>query len=373
MKPHETKKIVQKILSSACITIDGDQPWDIRVKNEAFYSRVLRDGSLGLGESYMDGWWDCGSLDQFFSRLIPAEPEKQVRKNWRLLVPALTALLVNRGCRSRAFLVGERHYDIGNELYRSMLDRSMAYSCAYWKDADNLHDAQEAKLELICRKLGLRTGDRVLDIGCGWGSFARYAAENYGVSVVGITVSREQMKYGREFCRNLPVEIRLQDYRDLDEVFDHIVSVGMFEHVGFRNYRAYMKTAHRCLKDGGLFLLHTIGNTTSNVANDPWLEKYIFPNSMIPSMKQIGTAAEKLFVVEDWHNFGADYDATLMQWFRNFDAGWEILRAKYDGRFYRMWTYYLLSSAAAFRTRYMQLWQIVLSKRGVPGGYRPVR
>jgi cyclopropane-fatty-acyl-phospholipid synthase len=249
----------------------------------------------------------------------------------------------------------------------------MVYSCAYWKDANNLDDAQEAKLDLICKKLDLHSGSRILDIGCGWGSFARYAAEQYGAEVVGITVSRDQANFARERCAGLPVEIRLQDYRDVEGMFDRIVSVGMFEHVGYKNYRTYMETARRLLKDGGLFLLHTIGRGETRRENDAWIEKYIFPNSMIPSMKQISAAIEKLFVVEDWHNFSADYDATLMAWFRNFDLNWDSLNEQYDVRFYRMWKYYLLSCAAAFRTRHMQVWQIILSKEGVAGGYRSIR
>lgn len=373
MTTHELKDLVQDILSSSGITINGMQPWDIKVDNERFYERVLRDGSLGLGESYMDGWWNCERLDDFFCRLIPSEPEEKIRTNWKFLLLALRNRFINMGSRSRAFQVGERHYDIGNELYKNMLDRRMVYSCAYWKEADNLREAQEAKLDLICKKLGIRPGNKILDIGCGWGSFAAYAAEAYGAEVVGITVSREQARFAREKCAGLPVEIRLQDYRDVEGRFDHIVSVGMFEHVGYKNYRTFMEVAHRCLNDDGLFLLHTIGGNQTRFAGDAWVEKYIFPNSVIPSIKQISAAIEKLFVVEDWHNFGTDYDATLLCWFRNFDASWDVLKGKYDERFYRMWKYYLLSFAAAFRSRYLQVWQVVLSKHGVPGGYRLIR
>jgi cyclopropane-fatty-acyl-phospholipid synthase len=373
MKTDKFKKIVQDIMSHAGITINGRQPWDIQIKNEKFYQRVINDGSLGLGESYMDGWWECEKLDDFFCRIIPSEPEDKIKRNLKLLFHILSAAIVNRNRKSRAFQIGERHYDIGNELYKNMLDRRMVYSCAYWKEAENLDDAQEAKLDLICRKLGLRPGDRILDIGCGWGSLAKYAAEKYRVEVVGITVSKEQMTLGQELCKGLPVEIRLQDYRDINEKFDHIASVGMFEHVGYKNHRTYMETVHKCLKDEGLFLLHTIGNTRSYVAADPWFEKYIFPNSLIPSMKQISASIERLFVVEDWHNFGYYYDATLTSWFKNFDRNWYKLKGLYDDRFYRMWKFYLLSSAGAFRCRYKQLWQIILSKKGVPGGYRSIR
>lgn len=373
MKTNKLKNRVQEILSPADITINGNQPWEIQIKNEKFYQRVLNDGSLGLGESYMDGWWECENPDDFFCRIIPSQPENKIKKNWKSLFYIFNTGILNRGSKSRAFQIGEKHYDIGNELFKNMLDKRMVYSCAYWKDAKNLDDAQKAKLDLICRKLGLQPGTRILDIGCGWGSFAKYAAEKYRVEVVGITVSKEQVKLGKELCKGLPVEIRLQDYRDIDEKFDHAVSVGMFEHVGFRNYRTYMETVHNCLRDNGLFLLHTIGDIQSRVTPDPWLEKYIFPNSLIPSMKQISASIELLFVVEDWHNFGSDYDATLIAWFKNFDTNWDKLKEKYDDRFYRMWKYFLLSCAGIFRSRSMQVWQIVLSKKGVPGGYHSIR
>jgi cyclopropane-fatty-acyl-phospholipid synthase len=367
------KQMVEELLAPAGIAINGSRPWDIQIKNENFYRRILKDGSLGLGEAYMEGWWECESLDDFFCKILPCHPEERLRKNLKMLLQVLGAAVMNISARSRAFQIGERHYDKGNELFRHMLDKRMVYSCAYWLDADSLDDAQEAKLDLICRKLRLRRGERILDIGCGWGSLVKFAAEKYGVTAVGITVSKEQAKLAREICGNLPVEIRLQDYRDLDESFDHIVSVGMFEHVGHKNYRTYMETVSRCLEDEGLFLLHTIGNVKTHFTMDPWIDKYIFPNSLIPSMKQIAAAAEDLFVVEDWHNFGYYYDATLTAWFNNFDANWACLRRSYDERFYRMWKYYLLSSAGAFRARDTQVWQIVLSRQGVPAGYQAIR
>jgi cyclopropane-fatty-acyl-phospholipid synthase len=225
----------------------------------------------------------------------------------------------------------------------------------------------------VCKKINLQPGQRVLDIGCGWGSFAQYAAEEYGAEVVGITVSKEQVELGRERCKGLPVEIRLQDYREINEPFDHIISLGMIEHVGSKNYRTYMQTAHRCLKDNGIFLLHTIGSNRSVRTTDPWIEKYIFPNSQLPSIRQLALAAEGLFVMEDWQNFGVHYDKTLMAWYQNFDTGWDELKSTYSERFYRMWTYYLLSCAGSFRARKNQLWQIVFSKQGIPGGFVPPR
>jgi len=367
------KDLIQGILAPSGITLNGENPWDIRVNEGKFYRRVLSGGSLGLGESYMDGWWECGRLDEFFARLLPTAPEEKIKKNLRLLARVLAAKVMNSGRRSKAFQIGEKHYDRGNELFKHMLDRRMVYSCAYWKEARDLNEAQEAKLDLICRKLRLKPGDKVLDIGCGWGSFARHAAENYEAEVVGITVSKEQVFLGRELCRGLPVEISLEDYRDIKGKFDHVVSVGMFEHVGYKNHRTYMRKVHDCLKDKGLFLLHTIGTDVSRIAGDPWTATYIFPNSLVPSMKQVSAAIEDLFVIEDVDNLGRYYDATLMAWFNNFDGNWDKLKGLYDERFYRMWKYYLLSAAGAFRSRCLQVWQIVLSKKAAPGGYEPVR
>jgi cyclopropane-fatty-acyl-phospholipid synthase len=364
------KNPVEEILSAGGITINGAGSCDIRINDNRFFRRVMTAGSLGLGESFMDGWWECENLDEFFYRLMVSDVENKVRKNLDIL---LRSLVLNINSKSRAFQVGQHHYDIGNDLYQKMLDKRMTYSCGYWKDAGNLDDAQDAKLDLICRKLSLQPGQRILDIGCGWGSFVKYAAEKYGISAVGITVSKKQEILGKELCLGLPVEIRLQDYRDLDETFDHIVSVGMFEHVGFKNHRTYMEKVNRCLSDDGLFLLHTIGENCTKVAMDPWFDKYIFPNSLVPSMKQISFSSEKLFIMEDCHNFGAYYDPTLMSWFNNFNRNWDMLKDKYDDRFYRMWKYYLLSCAGSFRARCSQVWQIVMSKKGMPGGYQDVR
>lgn len=386
--PSIFKKKAEKLLASSDIKIGGDRPGDIIVKDERFYRRVILGGSLGLGEAYLDGWWDCKQLDVFFHKVLRANLDKQIGLWWKKFFFTLANIITNYQSKTRAFVVGEKHYDIGNDLYKAMLDKHMTYTCGYWtpstgsldktqdksgQAAKTLEEAQEAKLDLICRKLNLQKGQRILDIGSGWGSFAKYAAEKYGVSVVGITISKEQMALAQKLCVGLPVEFRLQDYRDVNEKFDHIVSIGMFEHVGYKNYRTYMQVVERCLKDGGLFLLHTIGGNKSVVATDPWIDKHIFPNGMLPSIKQISGAVENLFVVEDWHNFGVDYDKTLMAWHANFNAHWPEFKDKYSERFYRMWNYYLLSCAGAFRARKNQLWQIVLSKNGVEGGYNIMR
>lgn len=366
------KQRAEELLRHADVRIDGQRPWDIRVHDDALYARVFAHGSLGLGEAYMDGQWDCDDLPDFFARVFDADIDHQLNTLDALLAH-LRARFINLQRGQHAFEIGEAHYDTGNDLFAAMLGKRLVYSCGYWAEAGNLDDAQEAKLDLVCRKLRLQPGQRVLDIGCGWGEALKFAAERYGVEGVGITVSEQQAAFARELCQGLPVEIRLQDYREVDERFDAIWSIGMFEHVGGRNYRSYFETVRRCLRDDGLSLLHCIGSNDVPAHPDPWIEKYIFPNSVIPAASQVTQALEGLFVVEDWHNFGADYDRTLMAWLANFDAAWPRLATRYDERFRRMWRFYLACSAATFRTRRDQLWQITLSPHGVRGGYRVPR
>lgn len=366
------RRKIERLLEGTDVQLNGDRPWDVQVHDERFYRRVLAEASLGLGESYMDGWWDSERIDELMTRILTAGLDRKMVARIMAL-DVVRAKLLNLQSKRRAFTIGEEHYDIGNDLYERMLDKGMNYSCGYWKNATTLDEAQEAKIDLAARKLKLEPGMRVLDIGCGWGGAARFIAERYGCEVVGVTVSREQVAYAQEHHGHLPVDIRLQDYRDVNETFDRIISIGMFEHVGAKNYDTFMNTVRGLLAEDGLFLLHTIGGNRSVHQGDPWMSRYIFPNSMLPSAKQITTAAEELFVMEDWHNFGAHYDTTLLHWVENFDAAWPELKDKYGERFYRMWKYYLLSSAAGFRARKNQLWQIVFSPRGVRGGYESIR
>lgn len=364
---------VQGLLAAADVRVGGDRAWDMQMKDRRLPARLLAGGSLALGEAYMDGWWDADSLDGLLARLLAARVDRRAR-GLADLRDAVAARLLNLQVGRRAFAVGERHYDLGNDLYQAMLGRRLVYSCGYWHDRDgrqaaSLDAAQEAKLDLVCRKLGLRPGMRVLDIGCGWGEALKFAAERHGIHGVGVTVSREQQAFAMGLCEGLPLEFRLQDYRELrGERFDRVLSIGMFEHVGVRNYRTYFDVVRSLLPPDGLFLLHTIGGNVSRRRTDPWIARYIFPNSMLPSARQVAEASEGLFVVEDWHNFGADYDLTLQAWRRNIEAAWDRLPPRYDERFRRMWRFYLAGSMASFRTRRIQLWQLLLSPGGVPGG-----
>jgi len=372
----KSKDKAVELLALAGVTINGSAATDIQVKDERLYDRVFSGGTLAMGEAYMDGWWDAQDLSGFFYKVLRADLYKHL-KNFSTLWHFVRASVLNYQNKDRAFEVGEKHYDIGNDLYERMLGQRMVYTCGYWSSpttpAKDLDDAQEQKLDLVCRKIGLKAGQTVLDVGCGWGSFAKFAAQRYGAKVVGITISKEQAALARERCKGLSVEIRVEDYRETVGQFDHIISLGMFEHVGPKNYRTYMQKMHELLKDDGIFLLHTIGTNVSVRQGDAWIDKYIFPNGVLPSVAKIGRPLERLFVMEDWHNFGPDYDKTLMAWDANFEKTWPEIKDKYNERFYRMWRYYLLGCAASFRARYCQLWQIVLTKRGMDGTYRPVR
>lgn len=358
-------KYAQEMLGQAGIVIGGDNPWDIRLHDERWYNRVFREKNLGLGESYMEGWWDCHRLDQMVQRLLVHGVPQKIKGSLGRLLQVTPALLFNLQSTVRARMIADRHYDLGNDLFFSFLDPNLQYSCAYFDSPeDDLDRAQVRKLELIAGKLELEPEDQLLDIGCGWGGLARYVSENYGCRVTGVNISQEQLKHARQTCRHLSVDFQDRDYREIEGSYDKVVSVGMFEHVGRKNYRTFMEVVDRALRDDGIFLLHSIGNNISRVSCDPWITRYIFPNSMLPSLTQIGRAAENLFVIEDVHNLGPHYDHTLMAWHDNFQRAWPKLASRYDERFKRMWEYYLLSCAGAFRARNIQLWQVVMTKHG---------
>ena len=363
-------RLLQRLLDQTGIIPNGPHPWDIQIRDESTAWRIIVGGSLALGNSYVDGKWEVEALDEMIHRILRS-PLKQNR--YRFIPDRLSrirSILFNLQKQSRAFQVGEAHYDLGNDVYQAMLDRRMLYTCAYWRNADSLEQAQEDKLELVCRKLDLKPGMRILDMGCGWGGFARYAAEKYGCDVVGITVSKQQVQLAETHCAGLPVSFRLQDYREINEQFDAIVSLGILEHVGHKNYHTFMEVLLRCMKPESLVLLHTIGSAETLPGADPWINRHIFPNSELPSLKKISEALEYRLVVEDLHNFGPDYDRTLMSWYHNFNAGWDTLKDRYSERFYRTWCYYLSLCAGTFRARDMHLWQFVLSRGNSTSVYR---
>jgi cyclopropane-fatty-acyl-phospholipid synthase len=322
----------------------------------------------------MDGWWDCERLDEMSTRVHATALDLRMPRAGEALLK-VKEWLVNRQSERHSSRVARRHYDLGNDLFETMLDPHMQYTCAYWKNAATLNSAQEDKLDLIARKLHLQPGMRVLDLGSGFGGLARWLARNCGCEVVSYNISQEQVAYARDICRGLPVRVEQADYREAIRErtpFDRIAAIGLCEHIGRRNYPSFFDLAAQLIAHGGLFLVHAIGANRSWFTTDPWVDKYIFPNGVMPSIQRLGAAMENGWVMEDWHNFGPDYDRTLLAWWQNFDAGWPSLRERYGDRFYRMWKYYVLTCAGAFRARTLQLWQIVLSRGDIPS-YEPVR
>lgn len=370
---HHAKPRITKLFKRFDININGSNPWDIQVHDEQFYNKVASNLTLGMAESYMAGYFDCDQLDEVIYRLLRGNLYTKRSRTYKMLAYCLYQLQ-NRQTKERAYIVGQQHYDLGNDLYSKMLDPTMTYSCGYWKDANDLNEAQLNKLKLIGDKLKLEPGMTVLDIGCGWGGLCKYLAKNYHVKVTGITISVEQQKMAEESCSGLDVDIRLCDYRDINETFDRVVSVGMFEHVGEKNYETFFEIARKCLSYDGLLLLHTMGvNHYQFPVTDPFTDKYIFPNGMFPRLTCLVQSFEGKFILEDLQNFGADYYPTLMSWYENFENAWPELAPKYGDRFYKMWKFYLLFAAGLLKSRKVQVYHLVLSLNGLKSGYRAVR
>jgi cyclopropane-fatty-acyl-phospholipid synthase len=361
------------LLKDAGVTVNGSNPWDIQIRSEETWTRLFAQGTLGLGEAYMDGLWDVADMPEFFNKVLVGRIGDKLKVTPNLIWQIVQAKFLNMQSIERSRRVAAMHYN-ETEAYKASLDKRMTGSCGYWPEGvTNVDQAQEAKLDLVCRKIGLKPGQLVWDIGCGWGAFMGFAAEKYGARCVGVTVSPDQAAYGRERYKDLPIEFRVQDYREFDGKTDHVVSMGMFEHVGHKNYRTYFEKARSVIKDDGLFMMHTVGSQWSTDTIEPWLEKYIFPGGVIPSMAQIGKAIDGLWSVVDTHNIGPNYDKTLCAWYENFDRNWKKDRTPEEERFYRLWKYYLLCCAGGFRARVLQVWQFVLSPTGVPDGYKFAR
>jgi len=363
-----------QLLAGADIHLNGSRPWDIQIKHPLTLQRWMREGSLGMGESYMDGWWECQAIDQMMSRAVRARLQQHMGtpqawwhscwSKWAQHVP------VGKGS-----IVGRAHYELSNLLFSAMLDSGMNNSSAYWHEgASTLEQAQTAKLDMICRKLQLQPGMRLLDLGCGWGSLMRHAAKYHGVTALGITQSEEQMQLGQQMTKGLAVQFELIDYRQFNTdgrtQFDRVVSAGMLNQVAQVKDPAFFSAARRSLKKDGLFLMEAMGNNQADKLLGPWMEKHVLGKASLPSIGDIAEPAQAHFVLEDVHNLGADHDRTLLHWHQRFELAWPQLRLNYDERFYRMWRYHLLSSAGSFRARSTQIWQIVMSPKGLPGVYR---
>jgi cyclopropane-fatty-acyl-phospholipid synthase len=355
--------LVEELVVAAGVRIGAE----LKVNDPTMWGDWAGRGMLGIGESYMQGKWDSPCLDRVMSKLanLPAGAKRRIFSSWKSKAIIALASMTNAQKPSRELQVARGHYNLGNEFFHSWLDPHMQYSCASWKDAVTLEQAQAKKMELIAEKLQLRPGLRVLDIGCGWGGLGRYFIKEYGVTVTGVNISSEQVNW----CRSKAAEeglsdsfdIREMSYRDIRGTWDRIVCVGMIEHVGPKNYPEFFKICGHSLASNGLLLLQTIGsNTSREVLNDRWITTYIFPNGTLPSISQIARAVEKRLVIEDLQNLGPDYDRTLMCWHERFQRAKPGL--KLDPVFERMWDFFLLYTASGFRERKTQLWQFVMTK-----------
>jgi cyclopropane-fatty-acyl-phospholipid synthase len=367
-----SKQLSLRILGLAGIEVNGKNAWDIQVHDDRLWNRIISQRELGLAEAYMDGWWDVESIDQFLTKLLEINVLDKVPFSISLVGHAVKSTVLNRQTKAKAAANAKHHYNIGNDLYTRMLDKEMAYSCGYWKTAKTLDQAQIAKFDLICRKLELKPGMKLLDIGCGWGGLLRYAAKNYGIIGTGISPADNQIELARAKNGKLKIEYLQMDYRDLSGKFDRIVSVGMMEHVGPKNLETFFNKCISLLAPDGMMLHHTIASNETKQVTDPFFDRYIFPGGVLPSLAQISKAVEKKVIIEDVHNFGPDYEKTLLAWHARINKRWSEI-PNYDERFRRMWNYYLLSSAAGFRARHIQLLQVVFRPMTSRGAYKAVR
>ncbi|MCM2304160.1 MAG: cyclopropane fatty acyl phospholipid synthase [Elusimicrobia bacterium] len=364
MTSEQAESDMRALLSRAGIAVGGGRPWDIRVADPEFYRRALTGGGPALGESYADGWWEADRLDEVFHRLFRAGLHERLAPGpW----PGLRAL----AGRFRDFRASLRSHGSagarsgpGGDVFQAMLGARMSFTCAYWKGARNLDEAVEGGMELVCRKLELKRGMSVLDLGCGWGAFARYAAERHGVSVTGVDIDAERVKLGRELCKGLPVALRVQDHKEVRGRFDRVVSIGLMENVALGDYRASMAAAAQCLKADGIALIHAVGRNDGALRVDPWLDRSLFPDGAAPTLARLAGAMEGHFVAEDVHNLGPHYDPTLLAWHDNLARRWPELRGRYGDRAYRTLKVSLLCAAGGFRARRSQLFQIVMTRPG---------
>lgn len=328
-------------------------------------------GPRALGISYGKGAWDSDRLDQVMYDLFTSGDKRAKRRSWIATARYVFGnILIDQQRGARAFSIARNHYDKGNDLFRAMLDSSMSYTCGYWGELDNgaknLDQAQEAKLDRICKKLNLQKGMRLLDIGCGWGNLIKFAAENYGVRATGLTVSKEQLRLAKERCDGLPVEVLLQDYRTFHGKFDCIASIEMIEAVGKRNISGFFNMVKRCLDRGGDFLLQVISAELFSKNSNPladefglWLERNIFPDGYLPNLRElVAPCANGELNISSWEDISSSYDRTLMAWADNFNRAWPKLRDSYGEDFKRVWNFYLYSCAAIFRARLFSVYQI---------------
>lgn len=357
----------------------------LRLHSPGIYRRILANPRLAMGEAYMDGdvsvdGDDIMGLIELVRRNAPWENGEEIgdRKPLKALLGQLSRPFQQLNSLDNSKANVAHHYDLSNDFYRLWLDEDMQYSCAYWSEADDtLERAQLAKKAHIAAKLALQPGQRVLDIGCGWGGMALYLHATAGVDVLGITLSEEQLKLARARAEAAgvadKVRFELLDYRVLAQrapgSFDRIVSVGMFEHVGVPQFDTFFRACANLLKDEGVMLLHTIGRLGKPGITDAFTRKYIFPGGYIPALSETLAASEKVKLIHsDIENLRLHYALTLREWYVRVNANRDAIIAQSGERFFRMWTFYLAGAAAAFEWGGMCNYQIqyIRNRRNLP-------
>lgn len=344
----------------------GTPAFSLIINTKEAAKTVFSKGPLGFGEAYVDGNIDVEGDFQELIRL-GMDPRFQnaqlsLRTKAEVLFQHLKSLNTMRGSPGNI----AHAYDLGNDFYKQYLDESMAYSCAYFRDEeDTLEQAQQQKYEHVCRKLALKEGESLVDIGCGWGGMLLYAARHYGIEGVGCTLSGNQAGYARQKAAQAGLESRItilhEDYRNIEGRFDKFVSIGMFEHVGKGYIPTFMKKTRALLKPGGIGLLHTIGKERATV-DDPWTMKYIFPGAHIPALDHVvRTMGERGLVPVDIENLRVHYAATLDEWAERFETNAGNIEKMFDERVVRTWRMFLRGSAGAFRWGDMRLYQILFT------------
>ncbi len=344
------------------------------IKNPDFYDRVVRDGSLGMGESYMEGWWDAEGDDivSAIGIIISNQLEKTIRVSPSLMLSAASTKIFANVSRVRSKSNIQQHYDVGNDFYELFLDENMAYTCGYQKDPnDTIEDMQNQKHERVARKLGLKAGESMVDLGCGFGGMLRYGAKNFGIKGMGVTLSEGQYEWANKKMQEEGlhdnIRVELKDYRDMTGTFDHVVSIGLAEHTWQRGYETFIGKISELLKEGGVGLVHTIGVTSPpHETTDAWINRYIFPDGRLPRLEELIEEMRRAgLTVGHVENFKLHYAETLRHWKEKFNKNRATIKAmapEYNEEFLRMWDYYLQVCEAGFRYGELQLYQILFCK-----------
>lgn len=358
-----------QIINNKTSTISTNNNPDIIVNNNNFYTKLLKHGEIGLGESYVDKDWDSNNLEETLYNLIINQKKIEnaiIKNSPNLIIKKLLDIPSDIFSTDNTKNDIKFHYDIGNKLYENMLGKSMLYSCAYfYKQGLSLDEAQYAKLDLIAKKLNLKEGMRVLDIGCGFGTAAIYLSKKFNVNILGISLSKEQINYFNSIYTGTQVQVIYKDYRELtrehNNSYDCIYSIGMFEHIGINNHIDYYNKCFKLLKTNGTMLIHTIVSNKRLYSHNSWITKYIFPGAELPHISDFTKKYTDNWLLQDLQCIGKSYSKTLLAWKKNINDS--SVFNNYDDKFKRTWNYYLLLCSAAFRAREITVFQLVYFKK----------